>query len=225
MVDQNDDRNGEIEAKSPASIVANITTSIFSADIPEEARQAILALIEEIDALRVEIKTNNARIAELEDLADSDPLTPVVNRRAFVREIDRARAYVERYGGSACLIYLDINGLKAINDGHGHAVGDQVLLAVANLLVDNVRSSDMVGRLGGDEFGVLIARADLKGAGEKAKALSGLIDALRVPAGDDALSVSAAFGIAEITTKSDAKTSITEADAAMYADKARKRAS
>jgi diguanylate cyclase (GGDEF)-like protein len=83
----------------------------------------------------------------------------------------------------------------------------------------------MVGRLGGDEFGVLIARADLKGAGEKAKALSGLIDALRVPAGDDALSVSAAFGIAEITTKSDAETSITEADAAMYADKARKRAS
>lgn len=225
MVEYKDDRNGKLEAKSPASIAANISASITSDDIPEEAREAILALIEEIASLRTEIKTNNERIAELEDLADSDPLTPVVNRRAFVREIDRARAYVERYGGSASLIYLDINGLKAINDGHGHAVGDQVLLAVAKLLVDNVRSSDMVGRLGGDEFGILMARADLKDAGEKAKSLSAQIEALGLLAGDAALSVSAAFGIAEITAKSDAETALTNADAAMYADKARKRAS
>jgi diguanylate cyclase (GGDEF)-like protein len=225
MVNQNNDENGEPEAKSPANIAASITASITDDGISEEARQAILDLIEEISALRIEIRTNNERIAELEDLADSDPLTPVVNRRAFVREIDRARAYVERYGGAASLIYLDINGLKAINDGHGHAVGDQVLLAVASLLVDNVRSSDMVGRLGGDEFGILMARADLKDAGEKAQNLSVLIEAMSVPAGDAALSISAAFGIAEITTKSDAETAITNADAAMYADKARKRGS
>jgi len=221
MVEQSDDKKGDLEAKSPASITANITDD----GISEEARQAVLLLIEEIDALRIEIKTNNERIAELENLADFDPLTPVVNRRAFVREIDRARAYAERYGGSAGLIYLDINGLKAINDGRGHAVGDQVLLAVANLLVDNVRSSDRVGRLGGDEFGILMARADLKDAGEKAKTLSALIEALSILAEGAALSVSAAVGIAEITAKSDAETAITDADTAMYADKARRRAS
>ncbi len=217
MNDLNDNRGGESDAEIPARLTED--------DIPEEARQAILLLIEEIQALRLEIKANNERIAELEDLADSDPLTPVVNRRAFVREIDRARSYVERYGGSATLIYLDINGLKSINDCHGHAVGDRVLLAVTNLLVENVRSSDVVGRLGGDEFGVVMERAGRPDAEEKKRSLSALIDALKIPVGSESLSVSAAFGITEITARLDAEAVIAAADAAMYAEKTGKRES
>tara|TARA_R110000787_G_scaffold8895_67_gene30775 strand:+ start:570 stop:1259 length:690 start_codon:yes stop_codon:yes gene_type:complete len=212
-------------------------TALTDGTLPEEARQAILRLIEEIDALRRELKANNERIEELEHLADADPLTPLVNRRAFVREIDRARAYVDRYGGTSILIYLDIDGLKRINDGHGHGAGDRALVAVATLLIDNVRSSDLVGRLGGDEFGVLMARASRKDAEEKVAALAALIEALRLPLGDvtdggteggtesGGIALSASFGIAEITGKMDAEAALNAADTAMYAEKQRKKAS
>lgn len=208
-------------------------TALTDGTLPEEARQAILRLIEEIDALRRVLKANNERIEELEHLADSDPLTPLVNRRAFVREIDRARAYVDRYGGTSILIYLDIDGLKRINDGYGHGAGDRALVAVATLLIDNVRSSDLVGRLGGDEFGVLMARAGRKDAEEKIAALAALIEALRLPLDNDMdgsteggeISLSASFGIAEITGKMDAEAALNAADTAMYAEKERKKAS
>ena len=221
MTDQTPEPTGDEDAAD--------LTALTDSSLPEEARQAILRLIEEIDALRQELQANNERIEELEHLADADPLTPLVNRRAFVREIDRARAYVDRYGGTSVLIYLDIDGLKRINDGHGHATGDQALLAVASLLVDNVRSSDLVGRLGGDEFGVLMARASLKAAEEKVAALSMLIEAVRLPLDQDktgdAIGLSASFGIAEITGKMDAEAALNAADAAMYAEKERKKAS
>ncbi len=201
----------------------DIASDIADDSLPEEARRAILALIDEIEALRVEIESGNARIAELECLADTDPLTPVANRRAFVREIDRARAYLERYGGTATLIYLDIDGLKAVNDGHGHAAGDAALVAVATLLVENVRSSDTVGRLGGDELGVLLDRAGRPEAEEKVKALSTLIGMLRLPDLVDGIALSASFGIAEVAAGMAAEQALAEADAAMYADKERKR--
>ena len=136
--------------------------------IPAEARDAILQLLNQIGTLRAEIEANNARIAELEDLADKDPLAPVVNRRAFARELERTKAYVDRYGSGASLIYLDVDGLKDINDRYGHATGDKVLLAVAETLVANIRSSDLVGRLGGDEFGIILSRANRATAQEKA---------------------------------------------------------
>lgn len=208
---------------------ANELEALTDGSLPEEARQAILRLMEEIDALRRELLANNERIEGLEHLADADPLTPLVNRRAFVREIDRARAYVDRYGGTSMLIYLDIDGLKRINDGHGHAVGDQALVAVAALLVDNVRSSDLVGRLGGDEFGVLMARASQKAAEEKVAVLSAPVEAMRLPleGGREGktIALSASFGIAEITGKIDAESALNVADAAMYAEKERKKAS
>ena len=229
MTDQTPDSTPDSTGDTTGDQDANDLTALSDGNLPEEARQAILRLIEEIDTLRRELQANNDRIEELEHLADADPLTPLVNRRAFVREIDRARAYVDRYGGSSILIYLDIDGLKRINDGHGHAAGDQALLAVAALLVDNVRSSDLIGRLGGDEFGVLMARASHKAAEEKVAALSALIEAIRLPLDEgtegEEISLSASFGIAEITGKMDAEAALNAADAAMYAEKERKKAS
>ena len=229
MTDQTPDSTPDSTGDTTGDQDANDLTALSDGNLPEEARQAILRLIEEIDTLRRELQANNDRIEELEHLADADPLTPLVNRRAFVREIDRARAYVDRYGSSSILIYLDIDGLKRINDGHGHAAGDQALLAVAALLVDNVRSSDLVGRLGGDEFGVLMARASHKAAEEKVAALSALIEAIRLPLDEgtegEEISLSASFGIAEITGKMDAEAALNAADAAMYAEKERKKAS
>ena len=95
-------------------------------------------------------------IAELEARADVDPLLDILNRRGFERELKRSLAYVQRYGGEAALLFVDLDGFKAINDRHGHAAGDALLKAVARELTGHVRASDTVARLGGDEFGVLL---------------------------------------------------------------------
>jgi diguanylate cyclase (GGDEF)-like protein len=146
-------------------------------------------------------------------------LTPVLNRRAFVRELARALAFSRRYGSPAALLYVDLDGFKAVNDAHGHLAGDAALKRVAELLVANVRESDMVGRMGGDEFAVLLQQADLETAKTKAVSLSGLIEAepfefqgVRVPLGGS-------FGVRAFDGQADAETWLGEADAAMFVRK------
>lgn len=184
--------------------------------IPKEARDAIKQLIFEINALREEIEANNNRIAELETLADRDPIVPVVNRRAFVREINRAKAYAERYGGTNCLLYLDIDGMKQLNDQHGHTTGDPALMTLADILQQNVRASDLVGRLSGDEFGVLLAQADSKTAGEKTLRLQELIKQARIKLADSTITLSTTFGVVEVTSKMSATDALEQAHKAMY---------
>ena len=97
---------------------------------------------------------------------------PIYNRRAFVRELTRVISMTERYGQPSSIIFLDVDGLKKINDRHGHGAGDVALLSVADRLLLNVRESDIVGRLGGDEFGVILFNADGETALAKAAALT-----------------------------------------------------
>ena len=143
----------------------------------------------------------------------------MLNRRAFVRELARAMAFARRYNASAALLYVDLDGFKAVNDVHGHLAGDAALKRVAELLVANVRESDMVGRMGGDEFAVLLQQADLETAKTKAVSLSGLIEAepfevqgVRVPLGGS-------FGVRAFEAQDNAETWLSEADAAMFVRK------
>ena len=76
------------------------------------------------------------------------------------RELSKVVSFTERYGGGASLNYVDVNELKTINDTYGHAAGDEALLTVAKRLLEQVRETDVVGRLGGDEFGVILAQTD-----------------------------------------------------------------
>ena len=129
-------------------------------------------LMSEVQRMREELSQARHRISYLEKLADEDTLVPVANRRAFVREMSRMVAYAGRYGAHTSVLYFDVNGFKQINDQHGHAVGDAALQHVAMLLAENIRESDIVGRLGGDEFDVILAQADSEAANEKATSLS-----------------------------------------------------
>jgi diguanylate cyclase len=99
-------------------------------------------------------------VQRLQELADHDTLTGVLNRRRFTEELDRSIAYSRRYGGQGAVLVLDVDHFKSINDEFGHAVGDQVLARLGALLRERVRGTDVVGRLGGDEFTVLLPRAD-----------------------------------------------------------------
>src|SRR6185503_16894784 len=125
-----------------------------------ELREALAQMAVERDRLRDELSKARSRIASLERLADEDSLTPVANRRAFVRQLTRMIAFTHRYGVPASVVYFDVNNMKQINDAHGHPAGDAALRHIANVLRENIRGSDIVGRLGGDEFGVILAQTD-----------------------------------------------------------------
>jgi diguanylate cyclase (GGDEF)-like protein len=96
-------------------------------------------------------------IEAVERTAATDPLTGVLNRRGFDEAVERELAHARRHGRPLALAYLDIRGLKAVNDSQGHLVGDELIRQVAGLLRDCARADDLVGRLGGDEFGIVLA--------------------------------------------------------------------
>jgi diguanylate cyclase (GGDEF)-like protein len=193
-------------------------------DLTPAVQAAVQTLLSEIDDLRGEVARLKARLTEAEDLADRDPLTPVLNRRAFVRELGRIRTFSERYGSPASLVYFDLDGFKSVNDRFGHAAGDSALQAVAQRLAGNIRDSDIVGRMGGDEFAVILVQADKATAEAKAASLARAIETSPIQFGDWSAPLHISFGVREITPDLDPDTLIAEADAAMFARKRDRRA-
>jgi diguanylate cyclase (GGDEF)-like protein len=177
----------------------------------------------EYDRLHQELLRAEWRIAELEARADIDPLLDVLNRRGFERELKRSLAYVARYGTPGVLIFIDLDGFKAVNDRHGHAVGDKLLRAVAAELAGHVRASDVVGRLGGDEFGVVMWNIGAERAQAKARELEAIIEAASIIQGPQQLSVGASAGTVALDITLEPAALIDAADRAMYARKRAKR--
>ncbi|CAN5129816.1 hypothetical protein BH09PSE2_BH09PSE2_11830 [soil metagenome] len=173
----------------------------------------------DVDALKAEIARLKRRVAELELLADRDPLTPLLNRRAFLRELLRAQAFQARYGGEWALAFLDLDGLKHINDTHGHAAGDAALQAVAQTLIDHVRETDVVGRIGGDEFAVLLSHAAPEAARVKAADLVAQIAAEPLVFEGKSIPLSASVGVQAVEKGVSPPELIAAADAAMYLNK------
>jgi len=197
-------------------------TSIRGIPHPELTPRVSAALDElmaEVHDLRGALESARKRIAYLENLADRDALVPVLNRRAFVRELARMISFAERYGTPGSVLYFDIDGMKTINDTHGHGAGDAVLRHAAQALRDNLRGSDIVGRLGGDEFGVILAQADSASAALKAKALTREIHAAPLEWNGIALEVSVSFGIYIFAGGEAADEALNAADQAMYTHK------
>jgi len=175
-----------------------------------------MRLMEEVETLRREIEQSRQRISYLEQLADQDTLAPIANRRAFVRELSRIMAFAERYGTASSLIYFDVNDLKPINDTHGHAAGDAVLMQVAETLLGNVRESDVVGRLGGDEFAVILSQADEDQAVEKAADLVRRIEGQTLDWNGTDIAINVAHGTYTIRGGDSAQEALAAADRAMY---------
>jgi diguanylate cyclase (GGDEF)-like protein len=189
--------------------------------MPESAARSptdpeLLRLTEELARLRAQVDLLTARLAEAERLADHDVLTPLLNRRAFLREVQRAIAITRRHKSPASVIYFDLNGFKGVNDRHGHAAGDAVLIAVAQRLLAAVRAEDVVGRIGGDEFAVLLQRADASAAGAKAETLREIIAGEAVHFQDEDVSIGITFGVRQIGAADTAEQAMAEADANMY---------
>ncbi len=205
-----------LDAASERPESATGTSAIPAAERTPRVRRALDRLEAEVQGLRRELERARKRIADLEDLADKDALTPILNRRAFVRELARVLSFGERYGLTGSLLYFDVNGLKRINDGLGHAAGDAALGHVARVLSELVRDSDVVGRLGGDEFGVILAQSDGVVAAAKARELARAVQAETVVVDGRQMRVKVAFGVHSFTAGERAKEALAAADRAMY---------
>jgi diguanylate cyclase (GGDEF)-like protein len=189
------------------------------AELTPRVRSVLHRLLDELNELRGELAVTQSRLAEMERLADEDALAPISNRRAFLRELARAISHIERYGSSKSLLYFDVNGMKAINDAYGHPAGDAALVHVALVLRANIRSSDLIGRLGGDEFGVLLIQADRVTAWRKADALAAIVARTPFIWQGRAIPLSVAYGACEIEAGMDPAAVIALADREMYANK------
>lgn len=188
-------------------------------EMTERVHNAILSLMQEVESLRSELDRTNRRMREIEDVADTDALLPIPNRRAFVRELNRMISFAERYGTPSTLMFIDLNDMKNINDEFGHEAGDKALFHVARLLVDNVRTTDVVGRLGGDEFGVILAQADEKIGAEKAQSIADIIAKHPILLGDKPYTMSLAFGTYTFRSGDKPDDALDKADKAMYENK------
>ena len=196
---------------------------LSEADLTPAVQGAIRTLLTEIDDLRQEVGRLKAQLAQSEALADQDPLTPALNRRALMRELDRIRTFSHRYGSPAALVYLDLDDFKGVNDRFGHPAGDAALRAVAERLRANVSGSDLVARMGGDEFAVVYAQASLPVAEARARSLARTLEASPIRFGEWSAPLHVSYGVAEVRPELDGEEVVARADAAMYARRRERR--
>ncbi len=192
---------------------------------PEDLRAELNALRTEVERLATELIDMRAHASLLESLAQEDPLTGLLNRRGLFRDLARAVAYRARYKTPIALLLADLDGFKAINDSHGHEVGDRALVHLATLLRNNVRASDSVGRLGGDEFAIILWQVDETSALQKAASLEALIGGSPLRDGGGTFALGASIGTAMLEATQTAEEALSRADRAMYARKESRRAS
>ena len=176
-------------------------------------------LIAEISALRGKVAQLQERVAQLDQLAHQDALIDLPNRRGFMRALERLIDRVNRYDEKAAMLFVDIDGLKLINDSFGHKAGDEALIQVATVLAKGVRKSDCVARLGGDEFGIVLAHATEETARETADRLTAAIEEQESHCDGNRLPLSVAIGATLIDANDTAEAVIGRADRAMYREK------
>jgi len=192
--------------------------------IPQEeltphVRRAVSQLAEQLEGTRGELAQAKRQLAELKQLADHDTLTPTLNRRAFLRELRRSMAFAQRHGVPLSIVFVDINELKALNDRYGHSLGDEALRRIAETLLERTRESDAVGRIGGDEFALILPQTSGEAARDLAARLSEAVAAIRVEANGDSIPLSISYGVHAVDPQEDPDRAIAAADQEMYAHK------
>ena len=208
---------GLLTGSSSEQRVLAFTTLAFSAFVVRATRELSHAL-QSLLRLRRELEIEH-RIAS--NAARTDELTGLNNLRAFKEQADTMFTASRCNGLPLCALLVDIDHFKQINDTHGHATGDRVLQAVAQALKTTLREADLCGRLGGEEFGVLLTGTNLHEALQLAEKLRLAIQAIVVPMDNTALRVTISVGVAEAGAAcADITTLLAQADAAMYHAKA-----
>lgn len=178
----------------------------------QQFRQHLTQTSSEMSALREELSQMRAQIA-------LDPLTGVANRREFDRHSAQLSRAQDSEKNDACLMMLDIDHFKDINDSHGHLIGDKVIKFVATTLKRLVKGRDLVARFGGDEFTVVLENTPLAGAAVLAEAIRAEIERSQIKRTDTGVAVgrlTVSIGIAKWRTEEDSEGWLARADQALY---------
>jgi diguanylate cyclase (GGDEF)-like protein len=211
----------------PVRIVALADGSVAGDDLGALRRRLTIAALLSLLAIglyaaalaRPLLRSLN-RVASVAEQAMLDPLTGTANRRGFERALEVELERSARRGHPCALVIVDLDDFKLVNDRHGHSVGDEALVMLAERLRDSVRSADTVARLGGEEFALLLPETSLPGAlavAERARsafAASGM----RLKSGGE-ITVTASFGAADFPASPDRTTLMRDADQALYTAK------
>jgi diguanylate cyclase (GGDEF)-like protein len=161
---------------------------------------------------------------ELHELACHDPLTGILNARAFYEEVGRVARLASRTKTTFSMLFMDLDHFKLINDRYGHEVGDIVLQEFVGCLMENIRKTDLLGRIGGEEFLLLLPGTKLDGAKLLAEKLRQKVEGLMPLIGENRIPFTTSIGIAVSREGRDSITSLKqEADQAMYQAKAQGR--
>lgn len=153
----------------------------------------------------------------LQEMASHDPLTQVLNARAYYSACEQQISQSQRNGQPFSVLFIDLDHFKEINDNHGHAAGDEVLRAVARSLGNQLRRSDLLGRIGGEEFSVFLPDTAVDGALEVGENLRLAIQECHPRVGDTVLNITASIGVASRSPDTQTMQSIQQrADDAMY---------
>jgi diguanylate cyclase (GGDEF)-like protein/PAS domain S-box-containing protein len=160
---------------------------------------------------------NAALVSQLEQQALTDPLTGLPNRRAFDLEASRVMAHAKREGWPVTVGIADIDWFKKVNDQYGHAAGDTVLRSVAQATQTLVRGGDLFGRIGGEEFGLLLPRATASQATAIAERIRILLAGTPITLASHAtISITISIGLAELDPRNSFESALAQADAALY---------
>ncbi len=164
---------------------------------------------------------HNAELhSQIQHLAVTDSLTGVYNRRGFFMNGQREWERYHRYNRPLSIIYMDIDEFKYINDNYGHSTGDQVLQAVVKRSSQHVRQVDVLGRLGGDEFGILLPETELASAGSIAERIRQDVMKTPIQVKRHQLTITTTLGVAEAHSDiPDLEMLVAKADKALYAAK------
>jgi diguanylate cyclase (GGDEF)-like protein len=169
------------------AIYHTVPTNLMQSDVERISYAANMAAIA--------IENSNTR-AELERRAYSDYLTGLPNRRYFIEEAEVELSRFHRYGGQLSLIMFDIDRFKQVNDAYGHSIGDRVLQKIADICRSSLRDIDIIGRIGGEEFAILLPQTGAEDAKKAAERLRIAISQAQVAVSDGMLpSFTASFGV------------------------------
>lgn len=216
-------------------VVSLLSRGVLGARVDTSRAGVLRPLSEGINTMATGLASNEAMLRErvaqateelrqqkelAEHKARTDPLTGVPNRRAFTElarvEIERAL----RFGQPLVLIAIDLDHFKSINDGHGHAVGDAVLVDFTTLVQAQLRVIDQLARIGGEEFVLLLPGTDAKGAYQVAERIRRLLEQRALPIPGGTLRYTSSFGVAELEPQHPGLDRwLARADAALYAAK------
>jgi diguanylate cyclase (GGDEF)-like protein len=169
------------------------------------------------------LKEQNQRIADLENLATTDALTRVLNRRGFEESLAHELSVARRHGVGGILIFVDLDEFKPINDTFGHAAGDEVLRTVSNLLRGHIRDTDYIGRLGGDEFSILLPRSNKRNGLRRAEDLDRKLNNAYASWDGKQIAIKASCGVHMYAANAEVGELLEAADAAMYKIKQERR--